>query len=60
MGEPAEHRSAQLMQSSEGELHIWSDTDSADDAEPGRLCDQVLQQCRLAVPRFSPHDEGGS
>jgi amidase len=27
---------------------------------PDAAAIQVLQQCRLAVPRFSPHDEGGS
>jgi hypothetical protein len=47
----AEHRTAQLVQSGEGKLHLRFDTGHADHVETGRLPDQVVQQGRLADPR---------
>jgi hypothetical protein len=55
--QPIQHRRAQLMQPSEGQLHLRLDTGGPLDAAARRAPAQVLQQRRLAHPRLAMHHQ---
>ena len=50
-------RRQQLMQPSEGQLHLRLDTGGTQHAEAGRLLDQVLEQRGLAHARFASDNQ---
>src|SRR5581483_10691136 len=47
---------AQLVQPSEGWFHFRFDTDTAHHSDSECLVHRMPHQCRLADPRFSPHN----
>src|SRR6476620_10891786 len=51
------HRSEQLLQAREAELHLGLDADDLADLPSVRVFDQVLDQSRLADPRLAAQDE---
>ena len=55
--EPVEHGRAQLMQPCEWELHLGFDARRPHDVTSRRALDAVLQQRRLADPRFAAQDQ---
>jgi hypothetical protein len=54
------HRPAELVQGRIGEVDLTLDADRANHLEPGRRCDQLLEERRLADARLAPHDESGA
>ena len=55
--EPVEHRSQELMQPGEGELHLRLDAGGTHDQAVRCLLDQVIQQRGLAHARFATDDQ---
>jgi hypothetical protein len=57
MAQAGEHRSAQLVEAGEGQLHLGLDARGPGDPAPGRALGQVVQQRGLAHAGLASHDQ---
>ena len=55
--EPLEHRSAELMQPREGQLHLGLDTRDPRNATAGRLASEYCSSAVLPTPGLAPDDQ---